>query len=120
MNAGADACKTRPIVLLARERAVSNNGGDETPFRERTMPACRKVTAKDQISLARIARLLLVFLLQSLVVLLAGFAALLVDFEPGWSAEDPPASLLRPSDRFNVIRFDDTMDVRFPASVPGG
>ena len=25
---------------------------------------------------------------------------------------------LRPNDRFNVIRFDDTMDVLFPASVP--
>ena len=54
------------------------------------MPACRGVTAKDQMSLARTARLLLVFLLQSFVVLLAGFAALLVDFEPGWSAEVPP------------------------------
>lgn len=27
-------------------------------------------------------------------------------------------SRLQPSDRFNVIRFDDTMDVLFPASVP--
>ena len=25
---------------------------------------------------------------------------------------------LQPNDRFNVIRFDDTMDVLFPASVP--
>ena len=25
---------------------------------------------------------------------------------------------LRPNDRFNVIRFDHTMDVLFPASVP--
>jgi len=77
------------------------------------MPACRGVTAEDQLSLARTARLLLVFLLQSLVVLLAGFAALLVDFEPGWSAEDPPAALLRPSDRFNVIRLDDTTECCF-------
>src|SRR3954464_5554915 len=51
------------------------------------MPACRGVTVNDQISLARTARLLLVFLLQSFVVLLAGFAALLVDFEPAWSTE---------------------------------
>ncbi|RZN07753.1 marine proteobacterial sortase target protein [Bradyrhizobium genosp. SA-3] len=27
-------------------------------------------------------------------------------------------SRLQPSDRFNVIRFDDTMDVLFPASIP--
>src|SRR5206468_4298224 len=27
-------------------------------------------------------------------------------------------SRLQPTDRFNVIRFDDTMDVLFPASVP--
>ncbi|MGY4283641.1 Ca-activated chloride channel family protein [Bradyrhizobium sp. LM2.7] len=29
-------------------------------------------------------------------------------------------SRLQPADRFNVIRFDDTMDVLFPASVPAG
>src|SRR4051794_29288959 len=39
-------------------------------FREQKMPACRGVTVNDQISLARTARLLLVFLLQSFVVLL--------------------------------------------------
>jgi Ca-activated chloride channel family protein len=50
------------------------------------------------MSLARTARLLLVFLLQSFVVLLAGFAALLLDFEPGWSAEGTQASLIRPGD----------------------
>src|SRR3954452_2418546 len=67
-------------------------------FRERKMPAGHPVTATDQMSLARTARLLLVFLLQSFVVLLAGFAALLVDFEPSWSAEGPEAPLIRPGD----------------------
>jgi Ca-activated chloride channel family protein len=42
----------------------------------------------------------------------------------GTSIEQAKASLLyalgrlQPNDRFNVIRFDDTMDVLFPASVP--
>jgi Ca-activated chloride channel family protein len=42
----------------------------------------------------------------------------------GTSIQQAKASLtyalgrLRPDDRFNVIRFDDTMDVLFPASVP--
>ncbi len=42
----------------------------------------------------------------------------------GTSIEQAKASLLyalgrlQPNDRFNVIRFDDTMDVAFPASVP--
>ena len=74
------------------------------------MPACRGVTAKDQMSLARTARLLLVFLLQSFVVLLAGFAALLVDFEPGWSAEVPPAALLQPGEAHSgslLLKSDD-------------
>jgi len=62
------------------------------------MSDCHRVGVKDQMSLAHTARLLLVFLLQSLVVLLAGFAALLVDFEPGWSMEGAPAALIKPGD----------------------
>lgn len=71
------------------------------------MPACHGVTTKDQMSLARTARLLLVFLLQSLVVLLAGFAALLVDFEPGWSA-DRPAVQARETFSLTLIRPGNT------------
>jgi hypothetical protein len=62
------------------------------------MPACRDVRIESQLSLPRIARLLLVFLLQSFAVLLAGFIALFVDFEPGWSAQPPQAALIRPGD----------------------
>jgi Ca-activated chloride channel homolog len=63
------------------------------------MPACRDVRIQSQLSLPQIARLLLVFLLQSFAVLLAGFVALFVDFEPSWSAEGPQATaLIRPGD----------------------
>jgi Ca-activated chloride channel homolog len=62
------------------------------------MSDCHSIRVRRQMGLAHTARLLLVFLLQSLVVLLAGFAALLVDFEPGWSTEGPPAALLRPGE----------------------
>ncbi len=49
---------------------------------------------------------------------------LLVSSMGGTSIQQAKASLLyalgrlQPNDRFNVIRFDDTMDVVFPASVP--
>jgi len=62
------------------------------------MPACHDLRIKSQLSLPRVARLLLVFLLQSFAVLLAGFIALFVDLGPGWSAEGPPAALIRPHD----------------------
>ncbi len=62
------------------------------------MPACHGVRIKSQLSLPHVARLLLVFLLQSLAVLLAGFIALFLDFEPGWSAAGPQAALVRPAD----------------------
>ena len=62
------------------------------------MPARHGVSANDQISLARTARLLLLFLLQSFAVLLAGFAALLLDFEPGWSAEGSRVAMIQPGE----------------------
>jgi len=74
------------------------------------MSDCHSVRAKDRMSLAHTARLLLVFLLQSLVVLLAGFAALLVDFEPGWSMDGPPAALIKPGDARSgslLLKIDD-------------
>jgi Ca-activated chloride channel homolog len=65
---------------------------------ERQMPTCHDLRTKNQLSLLHVARLLLVFLLQSFAVLLAGFIALFVDFEPGWSAQGPQAALIRPGD----------------------
>jgi Ca-activated chloride channel family protein len=62
------------------------------------MPACHDLRIKNQLSLPRVAWLLLVFLLQSFAVLVAGFIALFVDFEPSWSAEGPQAALIRPAD----------------------
>ncbi len=62
------------------------------------MPTSQHVRIKNPPGPAHVARLLLLFLLQSFVVLLAGFAALMLDFEPGWSAEGPPAGLIKPND----------------------
>jgi len=62
------------------------------------MPTSQGARIKGPLGLAHVARLSLLFLLQSLIVLIAGFAALLLDFEPGWSAEGSRATLIRPGD----------------------
>src|ERR1700712_4668490 len=53
------------------------------------------LTAIGGANLLRITRLLLFFVVQGAAVILIGFAALFLRFEPGWSAEAPP---VRPGD----------------------
>jgi hypothetical protein len=52
----------------------------ESLFRSVKMATSQRVRIKSPPSPAHVARLLLLFLLQSFVVLLAGFAALMLDF----------------------------------------
>ncbi|SDT20130.1 marine proteobacterial sortase target protein [Bradyrhizobium canariense] len=49
-------------------------------------------------NLSRIVRLLLFLVMQGVAVILVGFAALFLSFEPVWSAEGPQSALVRPSD----------------------
>jgi Ca-activated chloride channel family protein len=49
-------------------------------------------------TLSRIVRLLLFLVMQGAAVILVGFAALLLSFEPVWSAEGPQTTLVRPGD----------------------
>jgi Ca-activated chloride channel family protein len=48
--------------------------------------------------LSRKMRILLFFLVEGVAALVVGFAALFFSFEPGWSAENPQAAVLRPGD----------------------
>jgi Ca-activated chloride channel family protein len=48
--------------------------------------------------LARLTTVLLFLLLQACAILMIGFVALLVDLQPGWSAEGPLAPLTKPAD----------------------
>jgi len=52
----------------------------------------------EQPMLRRLIRLGLFLLVQGIFVILVGLVALLVSFEPGWSAPSEQASLLQPSD----------------------
>jgi Ca-activated chloride channel family protein len=49
-------------------------------------------------TLSRMVRLLLFLVMQGVAVILVGFAALFLSFEPVWSAESPQATLVRPGD----------------------
>ena len=49
-------------------------------------------------NLASLIKLMLFFVMQGLAVILVGFAALFVSFEPVWSEEAPPATIARPGD----------------------
>ncbi|MGF6429184.1 Ca-activated chloride channel family protein [Bradyrhizobium elkanii] len=51
-----------------------------------------------QIRLSRRMRIALFFLVEGVVALVIGFAALFVSFDPVWSAELPQQAVLRPSD----------------------
>ena len=62
------------------------------------------MTALDQLDAAtrprlwRAAKLLLFLVTEGAAVLLIGFAALFVNFQPAWSASVPPAGMARPGD----------------------
>jgi Ca-activated chloride channel family protein len=57
-----------------------------------------EVESDEHPVLARLIRLGLFLLVQGIAVILVGFVALLVSFEPGWSATSEQASLVQPGD----------------------
>lgn len=57
-----------------------------------------EIESDEHPALARLIRLGLFLLVQGIAVILVGFVALLVSFEPGWSATPEQASLLQPGD----------------------
>ena len=62
------------------------------------MTTCDGIQTDGRPGLLRIMRLLLFFAVQGAAVILVGFAALFLSFEPVWSAEGPTAAFARPGD----------------------
>ncbi len=62
------------------------------------MDNCDAVDSNEHPWLGRLIKLGLFLLVQGVAVLLVSFVALLVSFEPGWSATTEQASLLQPGD----------------------
>lgn len=62
------------------------------------MTACEKLDAAARPRLWRAAKFLLFLLSEGAAVVLIGFAALFVNFQPAWSASLPPAGVARPGD----------------------
>ena len=61
------------------------------------MTTCDEIETYRPSNLARLTRLLLFVLMQGVAVILVGFVALFVSFEPVWS-EEAPAAIARPGD----------------------
>src|SRR6202795_1387880 len=62
------------------------------------MTTCDEIETAESSGLWRIVRLLLFCVMQGAAVILVGFAALFLSFEPVWSAENPSATLASLSD----------------------
>src|SRR6195256_4057055 len=62
------------------------------------MTVCDEIHAGRRLSLPRVIKLVLFFVMQGAAAILIGFAALFLSFEPVWSASLPSAVLARPSD----------------------
>src|SRR6195256_5601615 len=62
------------------------------------MTTCDEIETGERSGLWRIVKLLLFCVIQGAAVILVGFAALFLSFEPVWSADNPSATLARPGD----------------------
>src|SRR3569833_1577127 len=89
-----------PIIMLANKSAHAKDGGGGCqPCRSLlSMTACEKLDAAARPRLWRAAKFLLFLLSDGAAVVLIGFAALFVNFQPAWSASLPPAGVARPGD----------------------
>ncbi len=57
------------------------------------MTICDEIETRGSLGLSRIVRLLLFLIMQGVAVILVGFAALFLSFEPVWSADAASATL---------------------------
>jgi Ca-activated chloride channel homolog len=62
------------------------------------MTICDETEPASRLALLRIMKLILFLLMQGAAVILVGFAALFVSFEPVWSAENSQPDFVRPAD----------------------
>ena len=74
------------------------------------MTTCDEIEIQRRANLASLIRLMLFFVMQGAAVILVGFAALFVSFEPVWSEQAPQAALVRPGDAHTgslLLKTDD-------------
>jgi Ca-activated chloride channel homolog len=62
------------------------------------MTTCDDIETDSSRGLVSLARLVLFMVMQGFAVILVGFAALFLSFEPAWSAAGQPAAFVKPSD----------------------
>jgi Ca-activated chloride channel homolog len=62
------------------------------------MTACDEIETEPRSALSRIVSLLLFLVVQGVAIAIVGFAALFLSFEPVWSAQGLPATLVKPAD----------------------
>src|SRR5215468_7503711 len=62
------------------------------------MTTCDEIEADKRSGQASLIRLVLFLVMEGVAVILVGFAALFLSFEPVWSAERPQSAFLKPSD----------------------
>jgi len=62
------------------------------------MTTCDEIETGGSLRLSRVVRLLVFCVMQSAAVILVGFAALFLSFEPVWPAESPSTTFARPGD----------------------
>jgi Ca-activated chloride channel family protein len=62
------------------------------------MTTCDEIEADKPGGQPRLIRLVLFFVMQGVAVILVGFAALFLSFEPGWSAERVQAAFVKPGE----------------------
>src|SRR5580698_4593659 len=74
------------------------------------MTTCDEIEIQSRSNLTSLIRLMLFFVMQGAAVILVGFAALFVSFEPVWSEEAPQSTIARPSDARSgslLVKTDD-------------
>jgi Ca-activated chloride channel family protein len=62
------------------------------------MSTCDELESDSPPLLSKLVTAFLFLILQSAAILLVGFAALFLSFEPGWSAESQPVAVVKPSE----------------------
>src|SRR5258708_22503699 len=89
-----------PIIMLAQIRAIPHNlRRRHRPLGVKRMTTCDEIETNNRPSvLSKIATVLLFVAVQGIAIAIVGFTALLLSFEPVWSAQGLPAGLVKPAD----------------------
>jgi Ca-activated chloride channel family protein len=88
-----------PIIPLAPNRRIPHAlPHGEIAVRRDDMTTCDDIEADKRSEQPNLIRLVLFFVMQGVAVILVGFAALFLSFEPVWSAERLQSNYLKPGD----------------------